>query len=151
MEMIKKKQKEIILIYIFLIMPLKIKQMIKQLYWKYMEGGGRWNKRWCYSGLKTFGSQGFMYAVMSYTLLNGNYKEYNIFRIIDEIIAVIKILKKLLVQLGYNENKLELFLIGGSAGSHLCMLYSYMIKNPPIPTKFILNAVGPVILILNIF
>ena len=84
---------------------------------------------------------------MSYTLLNGEYKEYNIFRIIDEINAVIKKLKEFLISQGYDGNKLELILFGGSAGAHLCLLYSYMIKNPPIPIRFIINNVGPVTLI----
>ena len=85
-------------------------------------------------------------ATMSYTLLCGSYEEYNIFRMIDEITAVIKTIKKFLMQLGFDENKLELFLSGGSAGAHLSLLYSYMIKNPPIPIKFIINYVGPVTL-----
>ena len=35
---------------------------------------------------------------------------------------------------------------GGSSGAHLSLLYSYMIKNPPIPIKIIINNVGPVTL-----
>ena len=88
----------------------------------------------------------FIVATMSYTLLDGSYKEYNIFRIIDEITAVLKTLKKFLSNLGFDENKLELIIKGGSAGAHLSLLYSYMIKKPPIPIRFIFNAVAPVTL-----
>ena len=91
-------------------------------------------------------TKNFIVATMSYTLLNGSYTEYNIFRIIDEITAVLKTLKKFLSNLGFDENKLELLIKGGSAGAHLSLLYSYMIKNPPIPIRFILNAVAPVTL-----
>ena len=95
---------------------------------------------------KSFGARGFIAATMSYTLLDGRYKEYNIFRIIDEITAVLKNMKQFLKQKGFDENKLELVIAGSSAGSHLSLLYSYMIKNPPIPIKFIFDYVGPVTL-----
>ena len=67
----------------------------------------------------------FIVATMSYTLLDGSYKdyEYNIFRIIDEITAVLKTLKKFLSNLGFDENKLEIIIKGGSAGAHLSLLY----------------------------
>ena len=94
---------------------------------------------------------GFIIATMSYTLLNGQYKEYNIFRIIDEITAVLKNLKRILKEQGFDENKLELVLFGGSAGAHLSTLYGYLIKNPPIPIKFVLNAVAPITLIPDNF
>ena len=86
----------------------------------------------------------FILASMSYTVLNGNYKEYNIFRIIDEITAVLSTLKRFLINKGFDGNKLELIIQGGSAGAHLSLLYSYMIKNSPIPIKFIFNGVGPI-------
>lgn len=95
---------------------------------------------------KAYESTGFLIATMSYTLLNGQYKDYNLFRIIDEITAVLKTLKQFLIDKGYDENKLELIMQGGSAGAHLSLLYSYMIKSPPIPIKFIVNIVGPVTL-----
>lgn len=88
----------------------------------------------------------FIVATMSYTLLDGTYKEYNIFRIIDEITAVIKKLKQTLIDKGFDGNKLELIISGGSAGAHLSCLYGFMIKNPPIPIKFIFNGVAPVTL-----
>ena len=86
----------------------------------------------------------FILASMSYTILNGKYKEYNIFRIIDEITAVLTTLKRFLINKGFDGNKLELIIQGGSAGAHLSLLYSYMIKNTPIPIKFIFNGVGPI-------
>ena len=55
-----------------------------------------------------------MYAAMSYTLLKDIIKNI----IVDEITVVIKTLKKLLVQLGYDGNKLEQFLIGALPGSN---------------------------------
>ena len=77
---------------------------------------------------KRFSPYGFIVTTMSYTLLNGKYKEYNIFRIIDEITAVLKTLKRFLKEQGFDENKLELIISGGSAGAHLSTLYGYMIK-----------------------
>ena len=100
---------------------------------------------------KRYSPYGFIIATMSYTLLNGQYKEYNIFRIIDEITAVLKNLKRILKEKGFNENKLELVILGGSAGAHLSTLYGYMIKNPVIPIKFIFNIVGPITLIPDNF
>ena len=67
------------------------------------------------------------------------------FRIIDEITSTIKGIKIFLKKKGFDENKLEMAKGGTSAGAHLSLLYSYMIKNPPIPIKFIYNMVGPVI------
>ena len=86
---------------------------------------------------------GLITATMSYTLFNGTYRNTNIFRIIDEISATIKGIKLKLKEKGFNEKKLELVIGGGSAGAHLSMLYSYMIKHPPLPIKFIQNSVGP--------
>ena len=88
----------------------------------------------------------FIVATMSHTLLGGEYKEYNLFRIIDEIHAALITLKYFLTTIGFNENKLEVVIQGGSSGAHLSLLYSYMIKNPPIPIKMIINNVGPVTL-----
>lgn len=112
--------------------------------------GGGWvggNKPNALDLCKNYLNSGFIVATMSYTLLNGQYKEYNIFRIIDEITAVLKNLKRILKEQGFDENKLELIISGGSAGAHLSILYGYMIKNPIIPIKFILNLVGPTTLI----
>ena len=95
---------------------------------------------------KEYENLGFISATMSHTLLNGTYKEANMFRLIDEIAATIKSIKIFLKNEGFDDNKLEMVIGGGSSGAHLSMLYSYMIKNPPIPIKFIYNNVGPVTL-----
>jgi hypothetical protein len=111
--------------------------------------GGGWgagNKADVSKLCEQYNSFGFMTAAMSYTLLNSGYTQFNIFRILDEITAVLKTLKNFLKEKEYDENKLELIITGGSAGAHLSLLYSYMIKNPPIPIKFILDNVGPVTL-----
>ena len=57
-----------------------------------------------------------------------------------------KTIKIFLKNEGFDVNKLEMVIGGGSSGAHLSMLYFYMIKNPPIPIKFIYNNVGPVTL-----
>ena len=90
---------------------------------------------------------GFISGSLDYTLLNiAKYKNVNIYRIVDEIFAAIKNIKNLLKDEGFNANKLELGIIGGSAGAHLSLLYSYLIKNSPIPVKFVINIYGPVTL-----
>ena len=86
----------------------------------------------------------FISASMTYTIFNGTYNNTNMFRLIDEITYAIKAIKVFLKEKGFDENKFELVLGGGSAGAHLSMLYSYMIKNPPIPIKFVYDNVGPV-------
>ena len=111
--------------------------------------GGAWvtgNKNDASTLCKNDLTKNFIVATMSHTLLNGQYKEYNLFRIIDEIEAALKTLKNFLIKKGFQENKLEVIMKGGSSGAHLCLLYSYMIKNPPIPIKMIINNVGPVTL-----
>ena len=85
----------------------------------------------------------FITTTMSYTLFNGTYKNTNIFRVINEISATIKWIKLKLIKEVFDENKLELFIGGGSAGVHLSILNSHMIKHPPLPIKFIQNGVGP--------
>ena len=95
---------------------------------------------------KSYEKYGFISVSMSHTLLNGTYKEANMFRIIDEITSAIKAIKKFLKKKGFDDNKLEMVIGGTSSGGHLSMLYSYMIKNPPIPIKFIYQRVGPVTL-----
>ena len=91
----------------------------------------------------------FIIASMDYTLLlEETYKQYNIFRIVDEITATIKNIKQLLKNEGFNENNLELVLSGVSAGGHLSMLYGYLMGNKAsyIPIKYIVNYVGPLTL-----
>ena len=95
----------------------------------------------------TYGSLGFITATMGYTLLMNKYEEANAFRMIDEITATIKSIKKKLINDGFDGDKLEMAIGGGSAGAHLALLYAYGFgKNSPIPIKFIINICGPVTL-----
>jgi len=111
----------------------------------HIHGGGWW------AGFKTnireicprYEKYGFISSSMAYTLLRV-YNDTNMFRIIDENTHTINAIKEFLKVQGFDENKLELVLGGGSAGGHLAMLYSYMIKNPSIPIKFVYDNVGPV-------
>ena len=66
-------------------------------------------------------------------------EEYNIYKILDEITTAMKSIKNELKKEGFNEDKLEVAIGGHSAGAHLSLLYSYKIKNPPIPIKFVIN------------
>ena len=108
--------------------------------------GGAWvagEKEDIESLCKIYGSLGFITATMGYTLLI-NYEQANIFRMIDEITAAIKSIKKELIKAGFNGDKLEMAISGGSAGGHLSLLYPYGFgKNSPIPIKFIINFCGP--------
>ena len=95
----------------------------------------------------TYGSLGFITATMGYTLLMNNYEQANIFRMIDEITATINSIKKELIKYGFDGDKLEMAISGGSAGGHLSLLYAYGYgNNSPIPIKFIINICGPVTL-----
>ena len=96
---------------------------------------------------KSYGSLGFITATMGYTLLMNNYEQANIFRMIDEITAAIKSIKKELINAGFDGDKLEMAIGGFSAGGHLSLLYAYGFgKNSPIPIKFVINMCGPVTL-----
>lgn len=96
---------------------------------------------------RIYGSLGFITATMGYTLLANKYEQANIFRIIDEITATIKSIKKELINEGFDGEKLEMAISGGSAGGHLSLLYAYGFgKNSAIPIKFIINLCGPVTL-----
>ena len=110
--------------------------------------GGAWikgdkeaNDKYC----KLFSTQGYITATVGYTLLIDEYKKFNIYRILDEITACIKAIKLKLKEKGFDENKLLLSIGGFSAGGHLSLLYSYLIKKfDIIPLKFIINFVGPI-------
>jgi len=91
-----------------------------------------------------YAKYGYIMATMNHTLLIKKYKEYNIFRIIDEITSCIESIKNKLKDEGFDTNKLELAIGGLSAGAHLSLLYGYSIKNSPIPIKFVINFVGPI-------
>ena len=85
---------------------------------------------------------GYISSTMNYTFLIKKYKEYNIFRILDEITACISNIKAKLNKEGFDENKLEIALGGASGGAHLSLLYGYSIKNSPLLAKFVINIVG---------
>ena len=89
---------------------------------------------------RTYGSLGFITATMGYTVLLEQYGAYSMFRIIDEITATIKSIKKELVEKGFDGDKLEMAMGGYSAGAHLCLTYAYgFAKDSVIPIKFVLK------------
>lgn len=90
---------------------------------------------------RRYAKHGYITATMSYTLLIDNFTDFNIFKILDEITACIWSIKD---ELNYDANKLELALGGTSAGSHIALLYTYSMRNSPIPIKFAINIVGPI-------
>ena len=98
---------------------------------------------------KRYAKYGYITATMSYTLLINNFTDNNIFKILDEITACIQSIKEELQSRNFDENKLEIALGGTSAGGHIALLYSYSMKNSPIPLKFIIDIVGPVSLDYN--
>lgn len=109
--------------------------------------GGVWiygRKEKMYDFCEPYSDLGIITATMAYTFLNQTDKESNIYRILDEVTTVIQDIKTFLKnKYDIDENKLEMALFGHSAGAHISLLYSYMIKNPPIPLKFIVNLCGP--------
>ena len=70
-----------------------------------------------------YAQSGYITAVMDYTLLSDDYKEYNnnIFRILDEITSCINSIKNKLQKEGFNEIKLDIALGGYSSGAHLAL------------------------------
>ena len=86
---------------------------------------------------------GYITASMGYTLLSGEYEQYNIYRVLDEITAAIENIKEELGNMGFDTDKLELAIGGISAGAHIALLYGYSIKKTPLPVKFLINIVGP--------
>jgi len=114
----------------------------------YIHGGGFFggNKTYYEKDCKTKTKLGYICASMNYNYLRLYYApDYTIFRILDEITSVQKAIKQFLKLQGFDENKLEICLAGGSAGAQLSLLYAYWLgKNSPIPIKFVLNMVAPV-------
>ena len=86
----------------------------------------------------------YITANMEYTLLNETKKDTNLYRILDEISACIENIKSRLINIGFNESELQMAVGGLSAGAHLSILYSYLMKNHPLPIKFIIDIVGPI-------
>ena len=112
--------------------------------------GGGWTTR-TKDDVEQFASryakQGYITANFEYTLLSDNYTQYNIFRILDEITACIKHIKNELKNQGFDENLLELAIGGVSAGAHITLLYSHLIKTQILPIKFLIDIVGPISLL----
>ena len=86
---------------------------------------------------------------LNYTLLNHN--NTNIFRQLDEISACIEHAKKTLVSKGFKESELQVAIGGGSAGGHLSLLYAYLVKDPPLPVRFVHIQSAPVNLEIDDF
>ena len=89
-----------------------------------------------------FCKMGYITANIEYTNTLDKYKERGFFRILDEITACIKSIKKELSSEGFNENLLELSLYGISAGGQLILLYTFSVNDIPLPIKYIMNSVG---------
>ena len=69
---------------------------------------------------------GYICSTMEYNFLKyTDSPDFTIFRMLDEITAVQETIKQNLKELWFNENKLELYIGGGSAGAHLSLLYAY--------------------------
>ena len=110
--------------------------------------GGAWKnhaKEEMENFCKLYSQQGYISATVGYTLLFGKHKDFNIFKMLDEITACIKAIKNKLIEKGFSKDKLLLVIGGYSAGGHLALLYSYLIKKVDIiPIKLIINFVGPI-------
>ena len=110
--------------------------------------GGAWtteNKETMDIFCKLISMQGYISATVGYTLLIPEFKEFNIFKNLDEITACIKAIKNKLIDLGFDGDKLYLAIGGYSSGAHLTLLYSYLnSKVDIIPLEFIVNFVGPI-------
>ena len=104
------------------------------------------NKEYLEPLAQIYEQSGYITAVMDYTLLSDNYKQNNIFRILDEVTACIESIKKELKDMGFNQTHLELAIGGYSSGAHISLLYSYLLRDTPLPIKFIINIAGPVTL-----
>lgn len=93
---------------------------------------------------KTYGEMGYITATMGYTVLHGIYPNNNIFRIMDEITFCLDDIKSKLKEKEFNVEKLELAIGGYSAGGHITLLYTYLIKKVPIKLKFAIDICGPI-------
>ena len=93
---------------------------------------------------KLYSQQGYITATVGYTILSEPYNNFNIYRIMDEITACIKSIKNELEKKEFDVNKLKMAIGGYSAGGHLSLLYTYLIKNFTIPIGLEINYVGPI-------
>lgn len=84
---------------------------------------------------------------MNYTLMvqKTGHKELSVYRMIDEVEACLNHAISKLIDIGFDKDNLSLILSGGSAGSYLALLYSYLKgKEAIIKPSAIINVVGPV-------
>ena len=89
-----------------------------------------------------FAKLGFITANIEYSNCLDIYKEKSVYRILEEITACIKSIKKELISQGFDGDKLEMALYGISAGGQLILTYAFSNKAETIPIKFIMNSVG---------
>lgn len=92
----------------------------------YIHGGG-WhsgNKSAHYDDTRHFSSLGYICATMNYRYVA---EDISVSDELDDITAALKTIKKECEKHGYNADKL--ILSGGSAGSHLALLYAYTRKD----------------------
>lgn len=86
---------------------------------------------------------------MNYTLMvqKTGHKELSVYRMLDEVDACLNHAINKLINIGFNKDNLSLILAGGSSGSYLALLYSYLKgKEAIIKPSVIINIVGPVCL-----
>ena len=68
---------------------------------------------------------GYITATMGYKVLSGEYEQYNIYRVLDEINSCIESIKEELEKMDFNSSKLEMAIGGISAGAHI-LFYMYL-------------------------
>ena len=93
--------------------------------------GGQWTggyKENAENFSSRYAKGGYIKDANDYTVLSENYTSYNIFRILDEITVCIESIKEILINHGFDGNKLELAIGGVSSGAHLALLYGYSEK-----------------------
>lgn len=89
--------------------------------------GGGWtqgDKSGHYHDAKILCEQGYICATMNYRYVSEN---VNVFDELEDITSALKVIKKTCGEWGFNIEKL--LLSGGSAGSHLALLYAYTKKD----------------------
>ena len=98
--------------------------------------------------VKEFAKRGYISATIEYTLLKESMDDasLSIFRNLDEIDASVSTIKSMLVELGFDGDKLSLVVGGASSGAHITMLYAFSrdaLRVCPMPISFVIDAVGP--------
>lgn len=101
-----------------------------------------------------YSKMGYITATMDYTLVIPQYKSkgYNIYRMLDEIDACYKSIKKELNKKGFVISNLKFAIGGYSAGGHLVLNYAYnYIKEENFEIKFIIDIAGPITIEYNYY